>query len=104
MILRLLIPLVVLCLALNPQTKGCNAPKKITIATVSSCSVAVNWSKVAGADHYKVSFKGGGMMNWSPPVKVFDTTYLFSNLFASTFYNFKVIAVCTDGTNSKKKT
>ncbi|MEO5673568.1 MAG: sulfatase-like hydrolase/transferase [Chitinophagales bacterium] len=82
------------------QECASEAPSKLYVSGITSCSATLNWSPASGAAFYKVSYKKSGMNNWSAQNSVNDTFFTFTNLAAGTQYGFKVWSICNDGSKS----
>jgi arylsulfatase A-like enzyme len=79
-----------------------DAPATITVNSVASCNVSYSWTRVSGADKYKVKYKKSGTTSWKGNLKITDTTYKFTGLSANTSYILSVQSVCASGKVSNK--
>ena len=63
-----------------------DAPATITVNSVASCNVSYSWTRVSGADKYKVKYKKSGTTSWKGNLKITDTTYKFTGRSANSSY------------------
>ncbi len=84
-----------------------NSPASVAIGTVTSASVALNWSAPAtdgthsAATSYLVAYSSNVGSTWSTPVNVGNVmTYSFTGLSAATAYAFEVAATNAAGSSA----
>lgn len=94
-------------LTLAPSTYAPNVPASVATGTVTSSSVALNWTAPAtdgshdAATGYLVAYSSNGGSTWSTPASAGNvTTYTFSGLSASTAYKFEVAATNSAGNSA----
>lgn len=76
----------------------CGTPGSLSTTNVTASSATLNWSAVAGASQYNVSYKLSSASSWiaiAGPVTT--NSYLLQGLAAGSTYNWKVSATCVDG-------
>ena len=75
------------------EAPSCLRPTSVTVRDVSNTSATVGILDASDAGHYMLYINNDS-------VELYDTTYTFSDLSASTLYNIRVVTVCDDGTHT----
>jgi Bacterial pre-peptidase C-terminal domain/Secretion system C-terminal sorting domain/Fibronectin type III domain len=77
-------------------TVACTTPTNVVTSNVTSSSVQVNWT-ASGATSYRVEYQLPTDANWTVAGTTAGTSFTVNGLAASTFYIFRVAALCAGG-------
>src|SRR5262249_54581189 len=73
---------------------------QLTTSNVTACSANLSWKAVTGSTYYKVKYKLHSSSKWIVVTKVTGTSYTFTKLASSSFYDFGVGAFCSNNVTS----
>lgn len=77
---------------------GCSTPGNLA-ASSGTNSAFVSWGAVTGAFSYYISWKLNTSGTWGPSYSTSNTSFTIGGLQASTNYNVRVQAICSNGTS-----
>ena len=75
---------------------ACGTPSGITTSNITTTSVILNWSAVAGATNYTVQYKKSGQVSWIS-ITANNTSKTISSLISGAAYEFRVKSNCSYG-------
>jgi hypothetical protein len=74
----------------------CSAPLSLSTTGISTAAAVLSWAAVSGATSYTVQYKTSTATVWSTAGNSLTSSYNLNGLTASTIYNWKVKANCSD--------
>ncbi len=81
------------------QIDGCDVPVVIGTGMISATSARARWETVGSADYYQIQYHQLGVVSWTEKLVNAPRTFRNINgLLCDTEYEWKVRAVCADGT------
>jgi len=90
-----------LCVTYDTSPLVCNAPTSSSESNLSATSVRLNWGAVAGASNYRLEYKKNTDASWTVSTSgTTSTNRTINNLSASTNYQWRVRANCSNGLTS----
>lgn len=75
---------------------ACSAPANLAAGNITASSAALSWTASSGAANYTIQYKVNTSSTWLTAGTSATNTYALSGLTASTNYNWKVKASCSD--------
>lgn len=80
-----------------PANVCTNPPINLSNSNISGTSMTLNWSPVANATAYQVTYKAQNAINWTTINTTNAVTYTITNLSTNTIYAWRVRALCSTG-------
>ena len=74
------------------------AEPKISSVSKESTGISISWSRVSGAEKYRVLYKANGESSWHKVVDTDATSYVWTKAKSDTTYTFTVRCISDDGT------
>ncbi|HMG13890.1 MAG TPA: fibronectin type III domain-containing protein [Saprospiraceae bacterium] len=75
---------------------NCNAPVGLNTSAITYNSALLSWTAVSGATNYTLQYKLSSSSTWITLTTISATSISFTGLAATTVYNWKVKANCSD--------
>lgn len=80
---------------------GCWTPVPLGTGSITSSSAKPKWDAVPSADYYQLQFRPEGVLSWTNKMVEYPKTFKKLNaLTCSTNYEWRIRAICTDGTTT----
>ncbi len=78
----------------------CGVPTNLASSAVTSTTATLSWTAVTGATSYQLSYKKSTTSTWTSTTNSSTTSRNLTGLTASTLYNVRVLAVCSNGNSA----